>query len=115
MNRKSMPRKFAHAALMAIALALSLLGNGGNVWSDRDQLRDEVRRFHMFLQGHPKVSTDLRNNPQLVNNKKYSSKHDDLEKFLKRYPAVRHEISEHPRRIFGRYYRDEDHDRRRYQ
>jgi hypothetical protein len=70
-------------------------------------LRDEVRQFHIFLQDHPKVSTELRNNPKLVNSKKYLDKHDDLEKFLKRHPAVKSEILHHPNRVFGGYYRDE--------
>ena len=73
-------------------------------WSN---LRDEVRQFHVFLQDHPKVSTELRNNPNLVNNKKYLDKHDDLEKFLKRHPSVKSEIVHHPSRVFGRYYRDQ--------
>ena len=73
-------------------------------WSS---LRDEVRQFHLFLRDHPKVSTELRNNPRLANDKKYLDKHDDLEKFLKRHPSVRSEIVHHPSRVFGRYYSDE--------
>jgi len=74
------------------------------VWSN---LRDEVRQFQLFLQDHPKVSTELRNNPNLVNNKKYLDKHDDLAKFLKRHPSVKSEIVHHPSRVFGRSNRDQ--------
>jgi hypothetical protein len=65
------------------------------------------------LQEHPKVSTELQRNPNLVNNKKYLDKHDDLETFMKRHPDVRREIVHHPGRVFGRYYR-EDHARWRH-
>jgi hypothetical protein len=34
-------------------------------------------------------------------------KHDDLEKFLKRHPAVKREILDRPHRAFGRYYQDD--------
>ena len=36
------------------------------VWADHDRLRNEVLQFHSFLQNRPKVSSELRNNPQLV-------------------------------------------------
>ena len=71
----------------------SVLGTPGAVWSN---LRDEMRQFQVFLQDHPKVSTELRNNPNLVNSKKYLDKHDDLEKFFKRHPAVKREIVDRP-------------------
>ena len=102
-------RQFSALAL-AIVLALSFFAAAAPAWSDHDQVRNEIRQFHDFLQDHPKVSTELRNNPNLVNSKKYLAKHDDLEKFLKRHPAVRTEIVNRPNRVFGRYYR-EDHAR----
>jgi hypothetical protein len=71
----------------------------GIAWSS---VRDEIQQFHVFLREHPKVSTDLRMNPNLVNNRKYLEKHDDLEKFLKRHPAVKNEILRHPGRVFSR-------------
>ena len=103
-----MTNKKAHGYILSVAivltLALSVLGMPGAAWSN---LRDEMRQFHDFLQEHPKVSTELRNNPNLVSSKKYLDKHDDLEKFLKRHPAVKREILDHPRRAFGRSYRDD--------
>jgi len=88
------------AGMLVTAVALSA---PSPAWSN---LRDEVRQFHVFLQDHPKVSTELRNNPNLVNNKKYLDKHDDLEKFLKLHPSVKSEIVHHPSQVFGRSYRD---------
>jgi hypothetical protein len=104
---------FFSRALLALVLAVSFLGVTSPAWSDHDRLRNEIRQFHVFLQEHPKVSTELQSNPNLVNNKKYLDKHDDLETFMKRHPDVRREIVHHPGRVFGRYYRD-DHARWRH-
>lgn len=98
---------FGLSGALILTLALSVLVTPGAAWSS---LRDEVRQFHDFLQDHPKVSTELRANPNLVNSKKYLDKHDDLEKFLKRHPAVKREIVGRPHRVFGRYYRDDRRD-----
>ena len=106
-------QNLAARALLALLLALSLIASATPAWSDHEELRNEIRQFHNFLLDHPKVSTELRNNPNLVNSKKYLDKHDDLEKFLKRHPDVKREIANHPRRVFGNYYR-EDHARWRY-
>jgi hypothetical protein len=95
---------YSLSGALILTLALSVLGTPGAAWSN---LRDEMRQFHDFLQDHPKVSTELRNNPNLVTSKRYLDKHDDLEKFLKRHPAVKREILDHPRRAFGRYYYDD--------
>jgi hypothetical protein len=95
---------YSSSAALILTLVLSVLGTPGAAWSS---LRDEVRQFHDFLRDHPKVSTELRANPNLVSNKRYLDKHDDLEKFLKRHPSVKREILEHPSRVFGRYYRDD--------
>ena len=74
-------------------------------------MRNEVAQFHSFMIKHPSVSTDLQANPQLVNDRKYLDKHEEVKKFLKKHPDVQKEIAEHPRRVFGRYYID---DRREY-
>lgn len=87
-----------------VLLTIAALSVPSPVWSN---LRDESSSISAFLQDHPKVSTELRNNPNLVNNKKYLDKHDDLEKFLKRHPSVKGEIVHHPSRAFGRSYRDQ--------
>ena len=76
------------------------------VWADHDRLRNEALQFHSFLQNRPKVSSEIRNNPQLVNSKRYLDNHDDLQKFLKRHPRVKQEIVTHPSRVFGTYYRE---------
>jgi len=104
------PRRQLSLLALTIVLALSFFAAAKPAWSDHDQVRNEIRQFHDFLQDHPKVSTELRGNPNLVNSKKYLAKHDDLAKFLKRHPTVKTEIVNRPNRVFGRYYR-EDHAR----
>ncbi len=98
-------------AVFALVVTCSFLSLPGQAWSDYQQMRDEVRQFHDFMQKHPSVSTELQVNPQLVNNRKYLDKHEDVKKFLKKHPSVQQEIGQHPRRVFGRYYID---DRREY-
>jgi hypothetical protein len=93
--------------MIALALALSFFAAATPAWSDHEQVRNEIRQFHDFLQDHPKVSTELRRNPKLVNSKNYLAKHDDLEKFLKRHPAVKRELVNHPKRIFSNYNRSD--------
>jgi hypothetical protein len=86
-------------------LMISLVLAAEPVWSSNEHMRSEVNLFHDFLLSHPKVSTELRANPNLANNKKYLDKHDELAKFLKRHPDVKRELVDHPGRIFGNYYR----------
>jgi len=105
--------KIISAMLFSLSLTFAFFGSIATAWSDHDRVRNEIRQFHNFLQDHPKVSTELRNNPNLVNSKRYLDRHDDLEKFLKRHPDVKREIVSHPNRVFGRYYR-EDHARWRH-
>lgn len=89
-------------ALFVLSLMVSLFGVSRLAWSN---VRSEINQFHDFLQSHPKVSAELRANPNLVNNKRYLDKHDDLAKFLKHHPDVKRALVNHPSRVFGDYYR----------
>ena len=101
---------FPKSAFFALILTISLLSFSRQAWSDYAQTREEVAQFHSFMLKHPSVSTDLEANPQLVNDRKYLDKHEEVKKFLKQHPAVKQEIAEHPRRVFGRYYIDDRHE-----
>jgi hypothetical protein len=102
---------FSRSAFFALILTISLLSFSSRAWSDDyAQMRDEVAQFHSFMIKHPGVSTDLQNNPQFVNDRKYLDKHEEVKKFLKQHPAAKQEIAEHPRRVFGRYYIDDRHE-----
>jgi hypothetical protein len=101
---------FPRSAFFTLILTVSLLSFSSQAWSDYAQTRNEVAQFHSFMMKHPGVSTDLEANPQLVNDRKYLDKHEEVKKFLKQHPAVKQEIAEHPRRVFGRYYVDDRHE-----
>jgi hypothetical protein len=100
-------QRFYLPIVFLIAVALPFFASAAPAWSNHEQMRSEIRQFHDFLADHPKVSTELRANPNLVNSKKYLNKHEDLEKFLNRHPTVKTEIVNHPRRVFGNYYRND--------
>ena len=104
MKHQNLSRKLLYGAVLVIIGALLNVGSAVAGWSDRQQLRNEIEQFHDYLQNHPRVSTELQNNPQLVYNKKYLANHDDLERFLRRHPLVRQEVSQNPGRVFGSYY-----------
>ena len=101
---------FPRNAFFSLILTISLLSFSSQAWSDYAQMRDEVAQFHSFMLKHPSVTTDLQANPQLVTDRKYLDKHEEVKKFLKQHPAVKQEIAEHPRRVFGRYYIDDRHE-----
>ena len=91
-----------------LALSISLLSVPGTAWSG---LRDDVRDFHLFLRDHPRVSADLRANPNLVNSRRYLDQHEDLARFLRRRPGLRDEIRSNPNRVLGRSYAYDRYDR----
>ena len=93
--------KYISAVAIMLALALSVLSTPGTAWSS---LRDDIREFHSFLRDHPRVSSDLSANPNLVNSRRYMEQHDDLARFLRHRPGLRQEIASNPDRVFGRYY-----------
>jgi len=94
--------------IFALSLGLSFLGTANVAWSVHDRVRTEMRQFHDFLRDHPRIATDLRNNPNLVYNRRYLERHDELDRFLSRHPAVRREVADNPGRAFGRYYTSND-------
>ena len=95
------PIRQGFSLAVMLALAGAVLVSPGTAWSS---LRDEVREFHLFLRDRPRVSADLRANPNLVNSRRYLDQHEDLARFLRRRPALRDEIRYNPSRVFGRYY-----------
>ena len=106
--KKPKPFKPIFSFAMVLALALSVLALPGTAWSG---LRDDVRDFHMFLRNHPRISADLRANPNLVNSRRYLDQHDDLARFLRSRPALRDEVRVHPFRVLGSSYAYDRYDR----
>ncbi len=57
--------------------------------NDRDITRTELTNFDRFLDSHPGIARDLRQNPALVNDPNYLAQHPELAQFLQRHPGVR--------------------------
>ncbi|MDP2604864.1 MAG: hypothetical protein Q8S00_20120 [Deltaproteobacteria bacterium] len=111
MSANNFRNKLALSQIVAALLFLNLSGCAAQAWDGgggREPIRHEIRRFHTFLQDHPRVSADLRVNPRLVGNRRYLDRHEELDDFLRRHPAVRREMLDHPDRVFGRYYLADD-------
>jgi hypothetical protein len=93
--------KYISSVAVILALALSVLSTPSTAWSS---MRDDIREFQSFLRDHPRMSSDLRANPNLVHNRRYMDQHDDLARFLRNRPGLRQEIALNPDRVFGRSY-----------
>lgn len=67
---------------------------------DRDRDKDvdqaDIKAFDQFLDSHPEVSKELRQNPSLVDDQQFVSSHPGLKEFLENHPKIRREIKEHP-------------------
>ena len=63
---------------------------------DADTKQWQVAAFDKFLDGHPEVAAQLRNNPSLVNNEEFVEHHPALQQFLQEHRGIREEISENP-------------------
>ena len=102
------PFKQAFSFALMLTLALSVLASPNTAWSG---LRDDIREFHMFLRYHPRISADLRANPNLINSRRYLDYHDDLARFLRNRPALREEVRINPHRVLGSSYAYDRYDR----
>lgn len=90
---------------------------------DRDDLtRQQLAGFDQFLDNHPDLAGQIRNNPSLVNSEEFVEAHPDLQQYLQQHPEVREDLSQNPnavmhqeqrfeRREEGSENRDRDHNR----
>ena len=85
----------------ALSLVLGLSVSAGGVWAQDDLTRGELRNFHEFLENHPRLAQDLRNNPSYANDRRWVSRHDELDNFLRDNPRIRRELRENPSRVMG--------------
>jgi hypothetical protein len=113
MNTKKL---ILHAAGLLLVGSFLTLAPEGHAWSDDRRLRDQIAQYHVFMDEHPKASTQIRENPQLVYDRKFLKSHSEVERFLKARPELRQEIARRPGRVFdydrddnryGRYDRDD--------
>jgi hypothetical protein len=90
-------KSFALSLIFGLSIALSAAG----AWAQDDLTRRELRNLHEFLEGHPRVAEQLRNNPSIVNDRRWVARHDDLEAFLRDNPRIRRELRENPGRVMA--------------
>jgi hypothetical protein len=82
---------------LVLGLGMALVSAGA--WAQDDLTRRDLRNFHEFLEDHPRIAEQLRNNPSLVNDRRWVSRHYDLEAFLRNQPEIREELRENPSRV----------------
>jgi len=107
-------------ALITLAALISVAPTGAQTITPQTQDSDTTRRqlaeFDRFLDAHPEVASQLRQNPALVNNPEFVENHSELQQYLQQHPEVREEIKENPNVFMNReqsYQRhDADSDRR---
>jgi hypothetical protein len=79
---------------------------------DRDDLtRQQLAGFDQFLDSHPDLAGQIRNNPSLVNSDEFVQNHPDLQQYLQQHPEVREDLSQNPKAVMRQeqgYERRED-------
>ena len=107
MKPRNLNRKIFSVAGFFLLGAFLTLVTESRAWSDDRRLRDQIAQYHVFMDEHPKASTQIRENPRLVYDKKFLKSHPEVERFLKARPELREEIARRPGRIFAWYDRDD--------
>lgn len=90
-------KSLALSLIFGLSIALSAAG----AWAQDDLTRRELRNLHEFLEDHPRVAEQLRNNPSIVNDRRWVARHDNLEAFLRDNPRIRRELRENPGRVMA--------------
>ncbi|HKF01607.1 MAG TPA: hypothetical protein VKB49_04815, partial [Candidatus Sulfotelmatobacter sp.] len=81
---------------------------------DSDLTRQQLSTFDQFLDNHSEIATQLRNNPDLINNEEFVEKHPQLQSYLLQHPEVREELSQNPNAVMRQEQRlDRQEDRNR--
>ncbi len=70
--------------------------------SDNDITRTEVRNFDEYLDRHPNQAREIKNNPRLVDDPQFLTKHPELKEWLDHHPNTRRELREHPNAFMAR-------------
>src|SRR5260370_323998 len=63
---------------------------------DNSATRRQLAGFDNFLDTHPELAEQLRQDPSLVNNQEFVERHGDLQQYLQKHPEVREELSQNP-------------------
>jgi len=117
MNTKTSNSRILYTAALFLAGMFLTLATESHAWSDERRLRDQIAQYYVFMEEHPKASTQIRQNPQLVYDGKFLKSHPEVDRFLKGRPELREEIARRPGQVFewnnrndyryGRYDRDD--------
>src|SRR5262245_18527639 len=91
MSSKTSPSRILRAAARLLVGMFLALAEEGHAWSDERRLREQIAQYHVFMEKHPKGSTQIRENPQLVYDGKFLKSHSEVERFLKARPELRQE------------------------
>ena len=120
MKRTSMALQFW---LLAIAVGALILTAPAPAQSptpgqdrDTDLTRQQLSAFDQFLDAHPQVGQQLRQDPSLVNNEEFVESHPDLQQYLQQHPEVREGLAQNPNAVMHqeqRFDRREDRDQDR--
>jgi phage-related protein len=73
--------------------------------------RQQLANFDQFLDNHPELAQQIRNNPSLVNNEEFVENHPDLQRYLQDHPELREDLQQNPNAVMraeNRYDRRED-------
>lgn len=101
-------------ALITLAALISVAPAGAQTITPQTQDSDTTRRqlaeFDRFLDSHPEVASQLRQDPSLVNNPEFVENHSEFEQYLQQHPEVREEIKENPNAFMNREQGYERHD-----
>jgi hypothetical protein len=62
-----------------------------------------MSEFRRFLYNHPGIARDLERNPDLIRNRRYLDRHDDLREFLRDHPNVAREYLSRSYPVRSRY------------
>jgi hypothetical protein len=86
---------------LSLILGFTMLSVPVSTLAQDDLTRSELRNLHRFLEDHPRVAKDLRNNPALANDRRWVANHDELNAFLRDNPRIRRELRENPGRVMA--------------
>jgi hypothetical protein len=73
-----------------------------NSKAGKKEMNREVKEFDKFLDSHPNVAKELRQDPQKINDQAYVSQHPELNKWLEDHSNIRREIQENPSAFMNR-------------
>lgn len=107
MNIKTLNHGILYGTALWLAAAFLTFASADYAWSDQRSLGGQISEYEGFMSEHPTASTQIRQNPQLVYDKKFLNSHPEVEHFLKAHPELRQEIARRPGRVFGWDSRDD--------